>query len=458
MADRIVIIGGGFAGAVTALKIASSMGSAAVTIVEPRAELGRGIAYATTDLDHLVNGPARVFGLYPDDAGHLPRWLANHPARRGWPGPPDGNYEQSVPPRVLYGDYVGSQLASVGIRHVTDKAVNITPEFEVVLASGRKLRADKVVLATGLTRNETSFDLPDEVRTGGRYIGDPWAGDAYDAIGSGGDVAIVGSGLTMLDVVISLEKRGFRGRYFTFSRRGLLVRSRREVEAWPLPGWQGSLPRTALGLLRAVRQELSTISAAGDDWQRLVLSLRPFVEELWAGAEDAERRRFLRHLRSYWDLAFHRAVPESIAWLDRVRSRGRFANVMGRVQALAPAPDSRIALTWHPRGADEGERHDFDHVVNAAGYVSDWRRASDPLARNLVASGQVRPHAIGLGIDADPTTGAVIAADGGRSRRLFAVGHPLRGAAWEASSIPEQIEGATRVARALSASRLGKVA
>ena len=453
MPDSIVIIGGGFAGAATAIKLVEvGVPAAQVTIVEPRSELGRGIAYSTQDLDHLVNGPARMFSLHPGDPGHLSRWLASHPDRRGWTGPAHGDFGASFPPRILYGDYVQSELVKIRVRHEVDRAVDISPGGEVVLKSGRWLPAARIVLATGVARNESGFAISDVVRSDRRYIADPWAVNAYDVIdGADGDVAIVGTGLTMLDILISLEKRGFRGRYFAFSRRGLLVRSRREVEAWPLSLHAESLPRTAVALLREIRRELRAITAAGEDWQRLVPSFRPFIEALWANASDDERRRFARHLRSFWDLAFHRAVPDSVAWMDRVRVQGRFFNMVGRVQGLSPTTESGIAVNWHPRGAAEARSRRFDHVVNAAGYEADWRRLPDPLARNLLARGVVRPHPVGFGLEANAATGAVIGNDGQPSRTLFVVGHPLRGAAWEASSILEQIEGAMRVARAVSA-------
>jgi len=450
MVEPIVIVGGGFAGAATAIKLAQAGCAAAVTIVEPREELGRGIAYTTRDLDHLVNGPARLFGLYPGDPGHLPRWLAEHPDRRGWRGPADGNFHDSFPPRLLYGDYVRAELARSSVRHERDAAVDVLPEGQVLLASGRKLPARKVVLATGLFRNERGFSLSDQARASSRYIADPWTTQAYDLVGSDGDVAIIGSGLTMLDVVISLEKRSFGGRYLVYSRHGFLVRARREVEPWPLPA-ELPLPRTALALFRVAKRELRSIASAGDDWQRLVLALRPFVESLWAQADDSERRRFARHLRSFWDLAFHRATSESVEWLNRVRARGRLLNLAGRVQAIELAGKRGLSLTVRPRGGCHDVERIVDHVVNAAGYESDWRRISTPLVSKLLWRGWVQPHPVGFGIEADPATGAVIEADGRPSRRLFAVGHPLRGAAWEASSIVEQIEGATRVARALAA-------
>jgi uncharacterized NAD(P)/FAD-binding protein YdhS len=456
MSDSIVILGGGFAGAATAIKLVEAGYPAAqVTIVESRSELGRGIAYSTPDLDHLVNGPARMFSLYPGDPSHLSRWLASHPDRRGWTGPADGNFDASFPPRYLYGDYVQSELAKTGVQHVVDRAVDVSPEGEVVLASGRRLPATRIVLATGLVRNESGFAISDPVRSQARYIGDPWTANAYDAVDCfDGDVAIIGSSLTMLDIVISLEKRGFRGRYFTFSRRGLVAHARREVEAWPAFLRPEKLPGSALALLRKIQRERRAITAAGEDWQRLVVSLRPFIEPLWANAFDIERRRFTRHLRTFWDLAFHRAVSDSMAWLDRVREQGRFFSVAGRVRGLAPSAEPGVDVTWRPRGDAENQSRRFDYVVNAAGYEADWRRLPDTLARNLMARGAVRPHPVGFGIEADAATGAVIGSDGRPSRRLYAVGHPLRGAAWEASSVLEQIEGATRVARAVSADRM----
>lgn len=456
MAESVVIIGGGFAGAATAIKLVEAGYPAGqVTIVEPGSELGRGIAYSTPDLDHLVNGPARMFSLYPGDPGHLSRWLASHPDRRGWNGPDDGNFDASFPPRFLYGDYVQSELAEIRVKHIADRAVDISPEGEVVLASGRRLPATRIVLATGLVRNESGFAISDPVRAQARYIGDPWAANAYDVVDrSEGDVAIIGSSLTMLDIVISLEKRGFQGRYFTFSRRGLIAHCRREVEAWPAFLRPENLPGTTRALLQEIQRERRAIATAGEDWQRLVLSLRPFIEPLWANASDIERRRFTRHLRTFWDLAFHRAVPDSIAWLDRVREQGRFFNVAGRVNGLAPSAEPGVDVTWRLRGGVESQSRRFDYVVNAAGYEADWRRLSDALPRNLLARGSVRPHPVGFGIEADAATGAVIGNDGQPSRRLYAVGHPLRGAAWEASSVLEQIEGATRVARAVTADRM----
>ena len=105
----------------------AARGPLSVTIVERRMELGRGVAYSTTEPVHLVNGTAQIFGLHPDDPQHLVRWLAANGERHGWTLPVD--LTQSSPPRWLYGTYVQSELsraiaektAGVSFVHVQDE-------------------------------------------------------------------------------------------------------------------------------------------------------------------------------------------------------------------------------------------------------------------------------------------------------------------------------------------------
>ena len=87
---RIVIIGGGYAGAVAAIKLLDSAAIAlSLTTVERREELGRGVAYSTRELVHLLNGTAQTSTLHPDDPHHLARWLAANGERFGWTPPAD---------------------------------------------------------------------------------------------------------------------------------------------------------------------------------------------------------------------------------------------------------------------------------------------------------------------------------------------------------------------------------
>lgn len=449
---KLVIIGGGFAGAVTALKtIASSKGALDIVLVEPAPRLGRGIAYATSEGDHVVNGLAGSFALDPARPDHFLDWLAGTVAAGLWTPPPGTPLAASSPPRRLYGTYVGEVLeaavrnasARVRLEHRRDRAVDITGGH-VILASGERLAAAAVVLATGLFRREPALAAGIAGHPG--YIGDPFAPGAFDAVAGADRLLILGSGLSMLDALISAERHGFRGRYLVVSRSGLTVARRREVPAWP-----GEAPaaRTAGEVLRWIQRERRAVRAASEDWQRLPPLFRQHTRAIWAGLNEVERARLLRRLVPFWNHAQHRAAPSSHDVFDRVRRDGRIETLAGTVTALE-SKGGRLVARLRARGNGALTELAADMVVSALGYAFDWTRIDDPLVRNLLARGLAVPHPTGLGIRGAPDSLGVIDVRGRPSHWLFAIGHPLRGELWESSSIHEILDQATRLGPALA--------
>lgn len=466
-APHVAIIGGGFAGAVTAIKLARlAPRPLRITVIESRAQLGRGIAYSTRNTAHVVNGPAKNFSLYPDRPEHLADWLRHQAARDAWRPPPGVAYSDSFPPRHLYGDYVQAELETalsqaphpITFKHVADRAEDLDAgaagQWTIRLASGRQLHADHVVLATGLfplslARGDVQIDT--ELIAQGRVIDDIWnpAAAPGAAVSQDQDVLVVGTNLSALDAMIHAHSLGFRGTFHSISRRGLLVATRRDVGPWPSFLDTQALPGSLRAVLRLAGAARRGIAQAGDDWQRLAGAIRPHLPALWAQADNTERSRFIRHLRPYWELGLHRAAPESGAWLQSIEAAGRHRKLTGRVLRVSPAADGRVTVTWRPRGGATPQALHVDRVFNTRGFEFDWRRIDDALVRNLVSKGRVVPHETGFGIAADPSTGRVLPRDGAGSS-LYAVGHPLRGAAWESNAIGEQVAGATATAQALA--------
>ena len=72
-------------------------------IIEPRAELGRGIAYGTTDPGHLLNVRAGCLSALPDEPDHFTTWARRHTDADG----------TSFLPRAWYGEYLRSLLEPV---------------------------------------------------------------------------------------------------------------------------------------------------------------------------------------------------------------------------------------------------------------------------------------------------------------------------------------------------------
>jgi len=458
---HIVIIGGGFAGVATAIKLLDTASELLhVSIVEPRAELGRGLAYSTREAAHLMNGPAKMFSLHPDRPEHFVQYLARFAHEWGWRDPNASDFTNAFAPRRVFGDYISAELtravthspAYASFEHVVAEATDIrrnSGRLDVVLSDARVLPADHVVLAVGAVPSNPALPVADAVRTGGRYLEDPWDVDAYQNIPRTGKTLLIGTGLTMLDALVTLERRGFRGQYQAISRRGLLIHQRRDVA--PLRDFlaEAPLPTTALGLLRAARQALAAVPHGRPDWQSLVLAIRPHVGPLWQRASEAERARFLRHLRPIWEISLHRAPPRSINLLDRGRSEGWFSHRAGRIIALDAGEGGRIAAQVRWRGQPTEETFLVDAAINCTGAGYDWTRSKRSLAANLLAKGLVRPGPLGFGIDAD-TQAAVIGRENVPARDISAIGPALRGVRWESNTLNELLQQAAQLAQRIS--------
>ena len=59
-------------------------------------------------------------------------------------------------------------------------------------------------------------------------------------------------------------------------------------------------------------------------------ALRPNLRRLWRRLPYAQRRRFLRHLRPYWDIHRHRMAPEVASLLDKLQLEGRLTFQRGK--------------------------------------------------------------------------------------------------------------------------------
>ena len=459
---RVAILGGGYAGTATAIKLLdTSTTPLRISIVEPRSDLGRGVAYSTRDAGHLMNGPAKLFSLHPERPEHFAQFLARFGAEWNWRDPLAPDFLNAFAPRSVFGDYVCAELARavsraaplVSLEHVAAEATDLrrrAGRVEISLAGGQTLTADHVVLAIGAVPSRPDLPFDPAIGDSPRYIADPWNVEAYERVPRKGRVLLLGTGLTMLDALVTLERRGFAGRYTAISRRGLLVHPRREVA--PLRDFlaEAPLPTTARGLLRAARQELARTIHARPDWQSLVMAIRPHVPALWQRASEAERARFVRHLRPIWEIALHRAPPRSAQLLERGRAEGWFVHRAGRILALEPAPDGRIAARLRGRGQAAGETLVVDAVINCTGVTHDWGRAHGALTANLLAAGTVRPGPLSFGIDADSLY-AVIGRDGVPAYDLSAIGHALRGVRWESSTLLELLQQAIQVANRIAA-------
>lgn len=465
---HVVIIGGGLAGTATALRILKDVRHPIrLSIVESRAALGLGVAYSTAHAEHLVNGLAKLFSVYDDDADHLVRWLHAASQRGGWQPPAGVALADSLPPRAVYGAYLQATLAQalaqaaarVAFHHIRARAIDVQADtaegaparYRITLDDGGRTVADHLVLATGVfTRpiTQQGFAVDAAVAGAARYVRDIWHARAWDGVDADESVVFLGAGLSALDGLIMAEKAGFRGRHTVISRKGLAVQARQEVAPWPgFLQFDAAAP-SLRALLAQIRVQRREIRRQGESWQRLVPAIRPHVPALWAAASPRERQRFLGRLRSYWESSLHRTAGQPLDWQARVEREQRYAHVAGRVRSVTLQADGRFAIAWQPRG-EAARTLVADRLVNCLGFEFDWHKIDDPLVRNLVRRGLVQRGPSGFGVQATRSDHAVLDAAGRPQAGLHVVGHALRGLVWESNAISEHVPQAGAVGRAI---------
>ncbi|WP_328552466.1 FAD/NAD(P)-binding protein [Streptomyces sp. NBC_00358] len=462
----VAIVGAGAAGTLTAVQLCETAARRRVpldlVLVDPAPEAGRGTAYATTDPRHRLNVPAGGMSCYPDDPGHFTRWLCLHgePTVRG----------TDFATRYRYGAYLADTLAqaivhahgTVTAHRLRTRAVSCagTPEggLELRLADGKVLLADTAVLATGPAATTGDW-APPGLRTSERFIASPWAPGALDGPlaepaareerdpgdgpdgdpgdgaedgapkragdGASADVLLVGSGLTAVDLALSLDRPGRT--VHALSRTGLLPQPHALSPAPAMAAPEGLEAPTLAALRRTVYRHIGRAVRAHGDWRPALDSLRPHTAHLWRSLTPEERATFLRSEGALWNTHRHRMAPTTAESVARARTARRLRVHTGRITDAVVRPDGSLVVTLS----------DGRHIT--AGWVIDCTgpgpRPEDPLWRSLFAAGAAVAGPLGMGVAT--REGRLLDVRGRTGLPVFTLGAPRRGELWETTAVPE---------------------
>jgi uncharacterized NAD(P)/FAD-binding protein YdhS len=442
--STIVIIGGGFSGTVTAAHLLNRGfgGNGRVIVINRSGLMARGVAYGTNSDQHVLNVPAGRMSAIEQDPDGFVHFLQHRGVDAGG---------EAFVSRHLYGAYLESLLLDAAARapmgalqQISAEVVRIVPaaagtHADVWLGDGSRIRADRVVLAIG---NYPPQDPPLDSGSqfpGDRYIRDPWGREAFARLDRQQPVLLIGTGLTMIDIALQLQALDVTGPIIAISRRGLLPQPHRHPSHLPddVPAVADLLQAapTARAYVRRVRQLLREAAAQDRDWRDVIAALRPLTPRLWQAWPQAERARFMRHLRPFWEVHRHRMAPQLFDAFTRLRDSGQVTLLAGRLIDVHHEA-GRVRVEIRLRGASTTRTIEVGTIVNCSGPAGDTRRLQDALFQSLQASGLIRCDPLGLGIDTS-TDGTVIMRDGSPSPVIYYVGPFLRARDWEATAVPE---------------------
>jgi len=245
---------------------------------------------------------------------------------------------------------------------------------------------------------------------------------------------LIGTGLTMLDVVLTLEARGHDGPLIARSRHGLLPLGQRHTAYSSVDPNLDATFQTARGLFATIRDAAEKAEFAGEDWRGLIAGVRANLPRLWAGLSEQEQLRLLRHATRYWEIHRHRMAPEVLSKVNRLRGVGELNVGPGRLQSLEiERRGYRAGLI----GARRTENLQVDAVINCTGPgpASNYARSSR-LVGHLLNNGTatIDPLGLGLLVDAD---GDLCDASGVANPRVHTLGWVRRAQSYESTAVPE---------------------
>ncbi len=448
---RVTVVGAGASGRLVALHLlrrAPADAGLRIRIIDPHDPEVMGPAYSTESDTLLLNVPAEIMGASSDDPDEFRRWAAHR-----WPDAEPGAF---VPRRLfrqylleLLADAVADRDGEVAFEHIQDAVTDIEvrdadgtggsgslSRATVHLDGGDRFEADRVVLALG---NFPPPELPISdpgTRESDRYVSVPWDLSVLDRLDPDDPVVFIGTGQTMVDLCLVLAERGHRGTLTGISRRGLLPLTHPEDhQEYPsfYPEIEGA--SRVRRVLAVIRKHVRRARSKGIDPRAVIDSMRPDTQALWSGMPEVEKRRFMRHAFRYWERIRSRIPPASGATIERMRAQGRLRIRKGRVRDIVDT-GSAVDVRYAPRrnGPERTERGAM--AISCIGPQTDYRRVRDPLVRNLMDRGVMRPGMADLGMATD-LDGALLDTDDRPSDTLFTIGSTMKGLVWEMLAVPD---------------------
>lgn len=437
---RIAIIGGGLSGTlVTCYLLKADRSPLTVYLFEKdNHQLSRGIAYRSSNQTHLLNVPAASMNIYGLPPGDFYQWLQ----KTGY-----HSYSQTdFVPRYLFGNYLTELFektlklnAKATVNIVNDEVVDVVKGENVVhiiTKSGQSYPASRAILANGILPPADPFSVTDQVGQSQRYQGNPWSVSSMDTFTKNQKITLIGTGLTMLDYAVALLNDERKFFITAFSRRGFLPLPHQSYNAYDFPGYSVTPTEDIGNLLKSIRNYYNSHKNKGLDWRALIDRIRTQAPQLWQALNDTSKKRFIRHLKPYWEIHRHRAPAKALAAIQKAIEENRFQLLKGRIQSVMNEDSGLLIKLVNSSGMTEIRT---DYLLNSSGLQQDISLTSDTLLKNLLERKYMIPDQTGLGVETDQS-GALSCLSG--EKNIFTLGALRRASVFECTAAREISEQA----------------
>jgi len=474
----VAVIGAGGASVAFLHQLVAEIGrdqaaSMRVVIFEARDQVGPGLAYQDDVETALLNRNAETMSVSASDYSTFSAWLrwkAHHEDALKSVSATD--LTSAYVPRPTFGRFLSDFfLESCAAAVKKGLEIQIIPRAADAIRRGERyqirhgdqiLHADSVLLAVGNTGSRDHYLLGGHAR----FIASPYPlMRQIVPLRTADSICIIGSGLTAVDIAVTLAAQGYHGKIDILSHSGHLpfVRGRQgpphqlrhltpaALTHLSLGGTRKASLRCVFRLLRAelravgccwralldnhatpVERLREELAEAGQVrlWQRVLAATNDVIEQAWHMLPSSDQQLVMKRYARAW-LARRAPMPAGNAevLLSMITA--------GQLRLLAGAPcfdrSEPDCLRASHAGDDAPQR--YDYVINATG-AAKWVECEEdsPLIWQLLQDGYAVTDPLG-GIRVDFATGAVIDEDNEPDWNMRALGHITSGTYFFVSSL-----------------------
>ncbi len=443
----IIIIGGGLSGILSAMQLLDIRKDILVKIINASHPIALGVAYSTNDPDHLLNVPAGKMSLFPNLPDHFTDWLISKNYR-------SNDLANEFIPRNVFGNYItevfNSYKNNKQLEIIDAEATDVekqTNKYSVFLSNGKTIAGEKIILAFGNFLPSNPKSKSTSYFNTANYFQDPWNPAYLKNIYKENSILLIGTGLTMVDCVLSILKTGFSGRIYVVSPRGYTPAPHGKSDNYP-DFYKELIGRSLLEIFQTVRFHVKKAEKANISWRAVIDALRPHVQKIWIALNTKEKQQFISHIRHIWGIARHRLPVSTFNEIVKLKEKGQLEIIGGRITTIEEKKDN-ASISILLRKKSITRELIVSRIINCTGPQINYKELKNELVINLLRKKMILSDELNMGIKTE-ISGKIIQNSQDVSSDFYAIGNLLRGVLWETTALPEIRNQAALIAQQIT--------
>lgn len=457
MSKKIGIIGGGFAGTMTAVQLISNASfPLQIFIITEEGTLNRGIAYNPYSERHILNVVAGKMSAFPDLADDFVDWVMTKDRFKTIDKSLVAN---SFLPRKLYGDYLAdiwqktlSEAAKKNIQiielvGIVHKLHPLGDTISLTLNDERTLSLELCILATGNQVPKNPYIKNTAFYSSSKYYQNPWKKDSVENIAKDMPILIIGNGLSMVDTIIGLREQKFDGEIYSISPNGFNILPHRHTGM----KYTAHLDEIFEGiplkeLVQIVNKHVKIVRNFGVSAEPIIDALRPLSQKIWKNLTEKEKTIFMSRLRHLFGVARHRIPLHIYDKIQKLRIEGKLHIQSGKLVDILERNDV-IEVTYFDKKESKLKTILVSRVINCTGPETDFSKLEHSFLSQCIADGILIQDDLKLGLKTNIATYNLYSRENQEQPNLFTLGSNLKGELWESTAINELRQQAESLAK-----------